>query len=244
MGGTETREPTVLSDDLVALQEVDTAIDQLGFRRARLPEREAAAAAASQRDASRRRAAAIAARQAEIEAAVAAAEDEGTQLTKQRERLQAQLKTVIAPREAEALMHELETIAARRDSLDDVELEHLEEDARLAGELAEVEAAVPAQDEAKAVADGALAAALAEIDAEVAALADRRNELAGRLDASALGDYDAARRHHGGVAIARLAGRQCTGCHMDLSTSEFERVKATAATAIAECPNCGRLLVP
>ncbi len=235
----------MLSDDLVALQEVDTAIDQLGFRRTRLPEREAAAAAASQRDVSRKRAAAIAARQAEIEAAVAAAEKEGADLTKQRERLQAQLKTVIAPREAEALMHELETIAARRDALDDAELEHLEEDARLAGELAEVEAAVPAQDDAQAAAAAALAAAEAEIDAEVATLTERRNELVGRFDASALADYEAARSHHGGVAIARLDGRQCTGCHMDLSTSEFERVKATAASdAIAECPNCGRLLVP
>lgn len=234
----------MLSDDLVALQDVDTAIDQLGFRRARLPEREAAAAAASQRDVSRRRATAITARQAEIEAAVAAAEAEGADLTKHRERLQAQLKTVIAPREAEALMHELETIAARRDALDDVELEHLEEESRLAGELAEVDAAVPAQDEAQAAADAALAAVEAEIDAEVTSLTERRSGLAGGLDSSALADYDAARRHHGGVAIARLEGRQCTGCHMDLSTSEFERVKATAADAIAECPNCGRLLVP
>ena len=66
-----------------------------------------------------------------------------------------------------------------------------------------------------------------------------------RRQSEHMADYEAARRHHGGVAIARLDGRQCTGCHMDLSTSEFERVKATAASdAIAECPNCGRLLVP
>lgn len=234
----------MLSDDLVALQEVDTAIDQLGFKRARLPEREAAAAAASERDTSRRRAAAIAARQAELETAVEAAESEGADLTKHRERLQAQLKTVIAPREAEALMHELETIAARRDALDDSELEHLEEESRLAGELAEVEAAVPALEESLASTGAALAAAEAEIDAEVASLNERRDGIAGRLDASALVDYDAARRHHGGVAIARLDGRQCTGCHMDLSTSEFERIKATASDSIAECPNCGRLLVP
>lgn len=234
----------MLSDDLVALQEVDSAIDQLGFRRSRLPEREAAAAAAAQRETTRRRVAAIESRRTELEQAVAAAEAEGASLTTQRERLEAQLKTIIAPREAEALMHEIDTIKQKLDALDDTELEHLEEESRLADELAEVEAALPAIEESQASADAALAAAEAEIDAEVATLTERRSELAGRLDERALADYEAARRHHGGVAVARLDGRQCTGCNMDLSTSELERVRATAAGEVTECPNCGRLLVP
>ena len=80
--------------------------------------REATAALAAH---DRRHAAAVE-RSEEIELAIDALERDGEQLGTQRTRLEAQMKTVIAPREAEALMHELSTIAARRDGLDDQEL--------------------------------------------------------------------------------------------------------------------------
>ncbi len=63
-------------------------------------------------------------------------ERDGDALTAQRSRLEAQLRTVVAPREAEALMHELETIGHRRDELDDQELAYLEEQSELADEVA------------------------------------------------------------------------------------------------------------
>lgn len=234
----------MLSDDLLALQGADTALDQLGQRRARLAEREAFAAAEQARTTSTRRAAAIAARQGQLAAAVEAAEAEGAQLTKQRERLEAKLKTVISPREAEALMHELDAVAARRDALDDTELAHLEEESQLADERAELEAAAPAEEQALAAAAAALRAAEAEIDAEVASLEIARAARAAALDAARLADYERRRRHHGGVAVATLDGRRCRGCSLDLSTSEFEQIRAGPPGEVADCPQCGRLLVP
>jgi predicted nucleic acid-binding Zn-ribbon protein len=165
-------------------------------------------------------------------------------LTKQRERLQAQLKTVIAPREAEALMHEIDAIGERRNALDDVELEHLEEDSALADQLAELDAARPQLESALEEASAALAAAEAGIDAEVAELRARREGLAAVLDDRVRADYESRRGHFGGVAVARLNGKTCSGCHLDLSTSDVEQVRRTPPDKVADCPQCGRMLVP
>ena len=74
--------------------------------------------------------------------------------------------------------------------------------------------------------------------------ARRRAEVAARLDAAALQRYEQLRARHGGVAISRLEGNRCGGCHLDLSTAEINELRALGASEVAECPNCGRLLVP
>jgi uncharacterized protein len=46
-----------------------------------------------------------------------------------------------------------------------------------------------------------------------------------------------------GVAVARLVGHRCDGCHLDLSPGEVDIVKDAPADELAECPQCNRLLV-
>jgi hypothetical protein len=234
----------VLTDDLLALQHADTSIDQLTHRRAALPERAALTAAQADVTRSEKAVAAMIARQRELTDSVEASEQHGADLTKKRMRLEAQLKTVIAPREAEALMHELDTLAAERDALDDAELAALEEQSQLVDDLAAAHAAEPALTSANESAAATLAAVEAEIDREIGELTILRGEVAARLDGGVLADYERSRKHHGGVAVAHLDGRKCSGCHLDLSTSEFERVRATPSGELAECPQCGRILVP
>ncbi len=65
-----------------------------------------------------------------------------------------------------------------------------------------------------------------------------------RLDAGLVDRYERLRARHGGVAVARLEGARCGGCHLDLSTAEVEAVRAVEPGTFADCPNCGRLLVP
>ena len=96
----------------LALQDLDTALDVITHQRPRLPEviahQQAAAAVAEL-------AAGLAEAQQRIDAAQAAieaSEHAAGELTKKRSRLEAQLKTVIAPREAEALMHDRPPLAA------------------------------------------------------------------------------------------------------------------------------------
>ncbi|MGB8857761.1 MAG: C4-type zinc ribbon domain-containing protein, partial [Ilumatobacteraceae bacterium] len=60
-------------------------------------------------------------------------------------------------------------------------------------------------------------------------------------DGSAL--YERVRKQFGGVGVARLEGSHCSGCHMDLSPRELDIVKAVPADTLAECPQCGRIMV-
>jgi predicted nucleic acid-binding Zn-ribbon protein len=234
----------VLSDDLLELQRLDTTADQLANRRRRLPEREPAAAAEEALAAARRRREEITRRDGELAAAIAELEHDGAQLTTQRSRLQAQLKTVISPREAEALMHELETLQARRDEMDDRELAHLEEQSALDDERSSIDGREPALVAAAETAGSELHAAEAAIDAGLATIRGERAALASRLDAGTLDRYERLRQRMGGVAVAKLDGRRCRGSNLDLSASELDQVKATAAGELTECPDCGRLLVP
>jgi hypothetical protein len=234
----------VLTDDLLELQRLDTTADQLAHRRARSPERTAAQEAATALEEHRRRHAAAVSREQELELAIDALERDGEQLAAQKVRLDAQLKTVFAPREAEALMHELETVGERRDALDDQELASLEEQSQLADEIAALDAAAPSLESSAHAAGAALAAVEADIDRQLATAAAERVRLAASIDPALLDRYERLRARHGGVAIARLDGSRCGGCHLDLSTTELAEVRAIGPGEFADCPQCGRLLVP
>lgn len=234
----------MLSDDLLELQRLDTTADQLTHRRARLPEREVAVAADGEMQRARGRREELGRRLTELDGAIEGLEREGRELTTQRDRLERQLKTVISPREAEALMSELDSLRGRHSALDDRELEHLEEQSRLADELAALDAEEPARQSAAVSAREALAAAEAVVDEELSAGASARAEVVSRLSVDVLSQYERLRQRMGGVAVATLNGKRCTGCNLDLSASELENARATPAGELTDCPECGRILVP
>lgn len=228
---------------LLALQKVDTAIDAVANRRVRLPEiatrREAAAALAAHR-------AAVAEQQrisADAQARIDASETSSHAIDTKKARLEAQLKTVIAPREAEALMSQIRTLDAERGELDEAELVAMEEQAAAEAAMAALGDAEPALAAALAAAEAALAAANAALDAEQASLAEQRAAAAAALGAAELSTYESARSRFGGVAVASLDGHKCSGCNLDLSPAELDEVKRTPTGEPAECPQCARYLV-
>jgi hypothetical protein len=231
------------SSAFLALQDLDTTLDVITHKRPRLPEviaRDGAAAALAQLRAQ------IATAQQRIDtaqAAIEAAEQSAATLTTKRTRLEAQLKTVIAPREAEALLHEIELINAQRGLLDDQELEALEEQGEGETTIAALSADLPATEAALAAAQAELDAVHSALDAEVADLRRQRDETVQGLGADSTALYERVRKQFGGVAVARLEGSHCSGCHMDLSPRELDIVKAVPADTLAECPQCGRIMV-
>ncbi len=153
------------------------------------------------------------------------------------------MKTVIAPREAEALMHEMATLTEQIDELDGHELESLEEQSALDDQLSEHLGGEEQLHTRLALADDALAAEVSDIDSELAELAGRRSELRNELPDALLSTYD-RKRAALGVAVAALVGKQCQGCHLELSAAEIDTVKDEAAdTGVTDCPDCGRLLI-
>ena len=78
-------------------------------------------------------------RQQEAQTELDRIEAESDDIGRTRERLEKQLKTILSPREAEAIQHELQTLAARRDELDDRGLELLEASSSADEELAGID---------------------------------------------------------------------------------------------------------
>lgn len=242
--GSRTGGEVSVREALVALQEVDSALDQLRHRIERLDERAAAAAVAEElRAAHAERVAADGDRQ-RAEAEMTRIENDSADLDRHRLRLEAQMKTIISPREAEALQHEIATLLEQRGALDDRGLEMLEamSDAEARGERATL--AEPEIQRRLAEAEAQLAEAEAVLIRQTHDLEPVRAAAAGALDASTLQRYETMRRQHAGVAVARLQANKCSGCHLDLSVGEADNVRRVPDDQIPECPSCGRLLVP
>ncbi len=88
-----------------------------------------------------------------------------------------------------------------------------------------------------------MAQAEAAIDAELADLGRRRAELAELVPDDLRATYDRLRARLGGVAVARLVGNHCDGCHLTLSAVELDRIRHLPDTELVTCDHCGRILV-
>jgi predicted nucleic acid-binding Zn-ribbon protein len=233
-----------MSHPLLELQAADTMADQLKHRREHLAEREQVQAAKNALVRWNDARTVVRNRIEELGELIEQSESKSAALDKQKAKLASQLKTVIAPREAEALQHEMTAIDQQRSALDDAELEMLEEQSRLDDELTMLLGQEETLRDAYLGADAAMSVAEADIDGELARIAGRLEGLRAQVGAATLKRYDRLRQKYV-VAAAPLAGSRCDGCHLDLSAAEVDIVRAESAKAgsIADCPQCGRLLV-
>lgn len=229
--------------ELLALQQLDTAADQLRHRRATLPERALVAGLESelarlgaelrQAGAERDR---LAGDQARLETDVAAAQDK-------RRTLERRLASTSVPREAQAMSDEIDGLQGRQSTMEDQLLELMEALEPLEAQLTAGAAEQAQLDERLTTGRAALAHAEAGVDAELATVGAARNQAAAAIPEVLLARYERLRAKLNGVAVATLDGPRCTGCNLVLPVLELERVRAAAPDVIVECEQCGRILV-
>jgi len=229
-------------EQLHDLQAVDTALDQLSHRRAHLPSRAAHDAARAASEGLRSRLAQNAKRRDEVDAQYAALEKTGAEIDAKVTRLEGQLRSVVVTREAEAIQREISSLRAERDAGDEAGLAMLEEVESLAAAATQLQVELEGALAAEQAAAEVLAVDDQALDGERQALQRQRDEMAAALPAGLLSEYEGLRKSFNGVAVARLNGSQCTGCHIVLSRVELEAVRAVPADDRAECPHCARLL--
>jgi uncharacterized protein len=70
-----------------------------------------------------------------------------------------------------------------------------------------------------------------------------RADIAAAVDAELLERYEGLRHDLGGIAVARLVGTNCGGCHLTLSAVELDRIRHQPDDVVVLCEECGRLLV-
>ena len=230
---------------LLELQANDTAADQLRHRRANLPER---------------------AEISRLESVIAQRRESLTEPTSQRaalgreqKRLEDEIATIAtkitsvdsqlygssmtSPKEAQALQADLESLKRRQSTLEDEALEIMEQLEPLDAQLeAEQEGVAQIEAEIERV-RATLVEHEIEVDAEAVEVAAARGALAEGVPADLLTEYERLRPLHGGVAVARLSGPTCLGCHISLAAAEVDQLRRQPADAVVHCPDCGCLLV-
>ena len=225
--------------DLYAVQLTDIAISQAQHRLAHLPESASYQFAKSASQKAIADMAAIDKQSTDAGTEIAGLEKQAREIDATLARLNKQMKTIIAPREAEALQHEITTCANNRSALDDRELELLEVVERCDKESVAVGSRVESTREALAIAEQLLRAARAAVNAEIAHLTEQRSAQSLVVSPSLLSTYDAKRKHRPDGAVSKLNGPTCSGCHLDLPTSEIDRLHKLPADELPECPHCG-----
>ena len=225
--------------DLYAVQLTDIAISQAQHRLAHLPESASYQFAKSASQKAIADLAAIDKQSTDAGTEIAGLEKQAHEIDATLARLNKQMKTIIAPREAEALQHEITTCANNRSALDDRELELLVVVELCDKESVAVGSRVESTREALASAEQLLRAARATVNAEIAHLTEQRSAQSLVVSPSLLSTYDAKRKHRPDGAVSKLNGPTCSGCHLDLPTSEIDRLHKLPADELPECPHCG-----
>ena len=228
---------------LLELQKIDTALSQLVHRQANLDERKVLAAAKAALVVSQ-------GENARLNAELTAAKDEISSLEAANKKCEAQiakysqqLKTVIAPREAEALQHEIETVRTERSANDDKELQLLETSENLELHLRLIVEQINELSAAVALATATLNQALKICEDEKKSLEAKRLAVASAIEIKLIKLYDVKRTKRTTAAVADLHGSKCQSCHLDLSVVELSALKKLGVEEFAECPNCDCYLV-
>ena len=230
---------------LLDLQTLDSTLDRLAHQRATLPEIAELAALASRRK--------------ELDDETTLAETELSDLSRAQSKLEADIEVVeqrqardqkrlddgmiTSAKELETLQHELESLSRRKSTLEDEELELMQQAEDLQKRVDVAAAALAEVADKTADAQGRLASMEASIDAELASTRAHRGELAPSLPADLIALYEKQRSVNGGVGAAMLLRRRCEGCHLELAGAELGDVRAAALDDVLRCESCGRVLV-
>jgi predicted nucleic acid-binding Zn-ribbon protein len=232
-------------ESLLVVQQHDTRADQLVHRSETLPQRAALADLGEQLTVLDGRIAGVEQRRADLARSQQRLEDEIASLSERATQAEKQLYSgaVTNPRELQALQDDVASIRRRIGQLEDDELEIMElaepvdaERSELADERARLDAEIERL-------TGELAAGEAEIAAELDVERRAREEAAAGVPEELWAEYDALRSQLGGVAVARLVGATCQGCHLALSAVEVDRIRKLPVDEPVHCEECGRLLV-
>jgi uncharacterized protein len=230
---------------LLELADLDTELGRLDHRRRNLPEI-AELERLGTRSAQVRDAITLADTQlSDLDREQARAERDVEQvrvrIDKDRERLDG--GKVSSARELESLQSEVGSLRRRQGDLEEVVLELMErrEAAQSARDSAGAEQATVADETATVTA--ARGTALAEITEQAGKASSSRASVAAGVPDELLALYDKLRVQHGGIGAAILRRGRCEGCHVSLSTVDFNAVRTAAPDEVVRCEECRRILV-
>ncbi|MGH1494174.1 MAG: zinc ribbon domain-containing protein [Acidimicrobiales bacterium] len=172
-------------------------------------------------------------------------EDEVAMIADRRTNIDGKLYSgeVTASKELLALQDEAASLLSRQTEMEDDDLVIMEQVEVVEAELADFAEKRSVLESERTVQEAELAVAIEEIEAELAQVDAQRSTEASSATAELLERYESLRDEYGGVAVARLVGNRCDGCHMQLSAMAVDLINKMPDEAVVTCEECGRLLV-
>jgi predicted nucleic acid-binding Zn-ribbon protein len=227
---------------LLDLQALDTKLQQLDRRAAKLPEREVVdTLTATHTDLERTRAersGAVEDARLELKRTEADVEVVQARIARDAERL----NTSTSVKDVAALEQELEALGRRKSDLEDIELAVMETLEQREGELAAMEAELTALSGSLVEATAARDAALAGIEAERAHAAANRQTVAAKVPADLLALYEKQRERYGtGASHLRAGVSSASG--VALAATEMTKIRAAEPDDVILCPDSNAVLV-
>lgn len=234
-------------EQLLVVQDHDSAVEGMRHRRATLPERELLARAEAEVAALTPSLNELRAQRDEVVRDVKRLDDEGAAVTARIKDVEKTMYSgsISSPRELQAMQADVEQLNRHHRTLDDRELELMERQETLDQEVGDLEARMGAL---QAEADSARTRLVEQesvIDGEIAQELEARATAAGGISADLLAAYEQIRLSNHGAGAARLVGNTCQGCRLTIPATEVDRIrKSDPETAIFHCDNCGAILAP
>jgi uncharacterized protein len=142
--------------------------------------------------------------------------------------------------EFRAMGNEIERYEKEIQSIEDQELELMDQAEKLKGELAieEKKAAGTRDSITRQMAD--LEEKGKTLEGQLNQLTSERTEIAGKVEEDLLSLFERLFASKGDAAVVALEHEVCTGCHMKVTTQTAHRVKN--GKEIVSCEQCGRIL--
>jgi predicted nucleic acid-binding Zn-ribbon protein len=232
-------------EDLFALQEHDAALDRLKHQHDTLPERTAVARGEAQVAAVQAELAGVRTERDGVARREKALDDEASSLQAKADEVERKMYSgeISSPKELQAMQAEVEQLRRHQGDLETEELELMEQREPLDAQLADLGARADGLGAEVATARDALTSVESAVKSEARVELTARQELAGRIDAKLLAEYERCRSLTQGTGVARLVGTTCQGCHLSIPSTEAERIKRAPEGSIEHCDNCGAILV-
>lgn len=244
------RSPTLKADPfaqlrLLDLQELDAKADQLRHQRSHLPEiAEIEQLSASRRDLDNEaRDAAIVVEDLSEEQSKIDADVEQARARRTRDQERIDQGVITNPKDLQRMLGELESLARRITTLEDQELEIMEQVEDAQRVLDSATAQVAAADERLASLTASRDQKTADLDRDLADVERERAPIAAGLPADLIALYDKLRASKGGIGAAALRARQCGGCMLSLDPAELNVIRGTSMDEVVRCEECQRILV-
>jgi predicted nucleic acid-binding Zn-ribbon protein len=161
--------------------------------------------------------------------------------TRDRDRMDA--GQITNPKDLERMQHELTSLDRRIATLEDEELEVMEQLEEAQAALTELSGQVTEADDRLSALVTSRDLKAAAIDADLDRLEGERATAAEGMPEDLLALYERLRASKDGVGAAELRQRRCNGCQLTIDNAELAVIRAQPSNEVVRCEECQRILV-